>query len=165
LILNSVLGWTYLAARDIDKALAQCLKTLEMEPDFADAQDCPVQLMMLADYPEEELFPELLKRDFQFGNLSNRETKEIKQIFNKDGLSGYWRTKLNILIKKSETEYVWTPSLTECYEQSGEIDKALKSLEDLFEKRDPLMTYTRIWVFLDPLRSESRIKNNHFRLN
>jgi serine/threonine protein kinase/Tfp pilus assembly protein PilF len=165
LIVNSVLGWSYLAARNAPKAMEQIQRTLEMEPEFADAQDALVQIMMLENRPENELFPELIKRDLGFNILYKEDLPEIKKAFEKNGLKGYWRLRLKILLKRSQSEYVWPAILVECYAQLGETQNAIHILEKLFEQKDEMISYIRIYVILDPLRSDPRFQSIVDRMN
>ena len=165
LIVNSVLGWSYLAARDTSKAMEQIQRTLEMEPDFADAQDALVQIMILDHRPEREIFPELIKRDLAFNLLNKEDLPEIRKAFEKDGLKGYWKSRLDIFLNKSKSKYVWPGVLAECYAQLGETRKAIDILEKLFEQKDELIVYIRIWVILDPIRSDPRFQSIVDRMN
>lgn len=165
LIVNSVLGWSYLAARNAPKAMEQIQRTLEMEPEFADAQDALVQIMMLDHRPESELFPELIKRDLGFNILYKEDLPEIKKAFEKNGLKGYWKSRLDISLKRSQTEYVWPAIFVECYSQLGETQEAIDTLEKLFKQKDELLSYIRIWTIIDPLRSDPRFQSIVDRMN
>ncbi len=165
LIVNSVLGWAYLASRNTSRAMEQIRRTLEMEPDFADAQDALVQIMLLQRRPESEIFPELIKRDRDFSVLSEDDSTAVIKSFKKNGLEGYWKTKLEILLKRSQLKYIWPGYLAECYAQLGENQKAIDNLEQLYERRDPLITYIRIWAFFEPLKTDPRFRNIVRKLN
>jgi len=165
LIVNSVLGWAYLAARNTSRAMEQIQRTLEMEPDFADAQDALVQVMLLQRRPESEIFPELIKRDRGFSIRYEDDSTSVINSFKKNGLKGYWKTKLKILLKRSQSKYIWPGYLAECYAQLGENQKAIDSLELLYAKKDPLMTYIRIWAFFEPLKAEPRFRSLVRKLN
>jgi serine/threonine-protein kinase len=156
LIMNSVLGWTYLAARDAQKAIDQFHKTLEMEPQFFDAISGLFQALMLANAPEEEIYTVLAQNDSLVGYLLPEEMPAARAGFARGGLRGYWHARLDLLLRRSRDSSARPFLRAECYAQLGEIDKALDALEESVKSGDGVIDYLRIWVPFDPVRSHPR---------
>jgi serine/threonine protein kinase/Tfp pilus assembly protein PilF len=158
LIMNSVLGWTYLAAREAPKAIDQFHKTLEMEPQFFDAISGLFQALLLAGRPESEIYPVLVQNDSLVGTLPPGEIAAARAGYVRGGLRGYWRARLEVLMRHPGESPGRSFHLAECYAQLGEIDKALDALEESVETSDALIDYIRIWVPFDPVRSDPRYR-------
>jgi serine/threonine protein kinase/Tfp pilus assembly protein PilF len=155
LIAQSQLGWVYLASRDADKALAESQRVLNMEPDFYDALECQAEALILAHRPESEIFPAQLKRDSVAIPLEAKECSSLREAFVNNGLHGYWKTRLDILLDRNKKNNLWWQGfLVENYAQLGDAPEALKYLRKMYEAHDPLLTLIRIWVYFDPIRSE-----------
>jgi len=156
-IINSALGWCYLAAKDGPKAVAQANKILEAEPMFLDALDCKVQGMMLMRAPEGEVFPLLIVRDSAFLPLGAAACSRLREAFASGGLKKYWRVRLDILDEDSKAGALWWEgAYPESYAQLGENDKAFEYLTKLIAEKNPLLSYFRVWGFFDHLRGDTR---------
>jgi len=156
LIMNSVLGWTYLAARDAPKAIRQFHKTLEMEPAFFDAISGLFQALMLDSRPDEEVYRVLVQNDSLVGYLLPEEIAVARAGYARAGLRGYWQARLDLLTGRSQESFVRPFLLAECYAQLGDVGKALDALEKSVEMNDALIDYIRIWIPFDPVRSDPR---------
>ena len=158
LIMNSVLGWAYLASRDAPKAIDQFHKTLEMQPKFFDAVNGLFQALMIAGRPEEEIYEVLVESDSIVGYLRPSEIPAVRAAFDRAGLAGYWQARLEALTRRSRDSFVHPFLFAECYAQLGETAKALDALEESVTLGDAYTIPIPIWVPLDPVRSDPRYK-------
>jgi len=156
-IINSVLGWAYLGARRGEEAIAQAGRVLSAEPNFLDALDCKAQAMLLVGRPLPEFFPAQLARDSVGLPLSPEECRSLRGAFRTDGIQGFWKSRLSILVaRKAKGSLDWEGYLVESYAQLGENKIALDYIGRMIERRDPILIYIRVWTYFEPLRKEPR---------
>jgi serine/threonine-protein kinase len=163
LIINASLGWSYLFARQYDMAVEQCRKTLEMEPNFANAQRCLSLSLLAANRGEEAL--EALVRLWILRGATPEVLTSLRRAIGTAGLEGYWRWKLDRLVELSKREYVSPIPIAEAYGQLGERDEAVAWLEKAYQERDSGLTYLKGWPLWDPLRDDPRFHSLLRRMN
>lgn len=154
LIINAVLGRMLYIAREYDQAIDQCLKTLEMNPDFH-----PAHLYMGYAYLQKGMYDEAIMA-FQEAVRSSGGTALSKarlgQAYANAGKKRKAFRILDELEEKAKSEYVSPLYIARIYTALGEKDMAFEWLERAYEIRFPWMVRLAVEPGWDPLRSDPR---------
>jgi TolB-like protein/Tfp pilus assembly protein PilF/predicted Ser/Thr protein kinase len=150
LVINTSSGLVLAQARRFDEAVAQFLRTLEIDKNFAMAH------RLLADvYLEQGKFGPAIEEHGVAAVLSG-ETAEAAEARSaalraalRDGETGYWRKRLELAAGRGEPSPY---ELAVLHARLGESEPAVQALQAAFEHRDYNLLYLRTNPVFDPLR-------------
>ncbi|MGI8543042.1 MAG: tetratricopeptide repeat protein [Aridibacter sp.] len=154
----------YLEARRYDEAIAQFKKVNQTDPAY------PMAYLFLGGaYQEKGMYEEALEAQCKGDVLLKIDTPEncerkkaaIRQAIKKDGATGYWRKDLERLLKEHEQGTASAVSIARVYARLGEKDRAFEWLEKAFAKRDPELSYLKIYESFDfgNIKSDPRFQD------
>lgn len=141
LIINSMVGITYMIKGQDDLAIEQYKKTLEMNSNFPRAHT-----FLAKSYENKKLFEEAINEQQIYSLLVQmppavveKEISEWRESFRINGEKGYWRKYIEILEKRRAEPSNSSIPLTiiaTLYIQIGEKEKAFSLLEEAYQKRE-----------------------------
>lgn len=141
LIINSMIGITYMIKGQDDLAIEQYKKTLEMDSNFPRAH-----AFLAKSYENKKLFEEAITAHQTYSLLVQmppaaveKEIAEWRESFRINGEKGYWRKYIEILEQRSAQAGSSSTPLTiiaTLYIQIGEKEKAFSLLEEAYQKRE-----------------------------
>jgi eukaryotic-like serine/threonine-protein kinase len=149
-------GWAYYFARQFDRAIDQCQKTLELEPDDIGAHSC-----LGYSYLAKKDYAKAVAESKKAADLSKNEPLRMEGLGLAYGMAGQKdeaRRLLAALQTQSKLRYVPPYFLATVYVGLGEKDQAFALLEKGYAERDPYLTYLKVEPALDPLRSDPRFQ-------
>ncbi len=142
LIIHAVEAWILYYARDYDRAIEKCLKTLEMDPNFSNAR---YYLGLV--YKEKGMYEEALKLWPQDG-LTYAKMGNISEA----------KKRLAEMIEQSKITPVRKSSIALLCFELGEIDQGFEWLEKAYEERDTVMIRLKVSPQFNKVRSDPRFK-------
>lgn len=159
LIINSVVGDTYIKARQYDQAIEQLRKTIEMDKNFIRSHR-----YLGNAYQEKGMYNEAIT-EFQTASTlagedpekAARRASDLRAAYAASGAKGYWEKQLEFLKEDATSGNVSPYSFASVYARLNKTDETLKWLEKAFRERDPYLVYLKIDPQFDYLRSDSRI--------
>jgi len=165
-VLNNDLGNIYRLSGQVERAMEQHKKTLELAPGFGTA------ISSLADdYLSMSMYPEAVATIEKAMNLDGRTADLISALGMAYALSGRKdeaEMLLQELQQRATSEYVLPTYFAQLYTSLGNKDEAFRSLERAYQERNSGMLWLRIpWSFQswDPLRSDPRFDDLVERMN
>jgi TolB-like protein/DNA-binding winged helix-turn-helix (wHTH) protein/Flp pilus assembly protein TadD len=156
LFINAGMGWVAYLAHNYDRTIAECTKTLEMEPGFA-----PAHVYRGIAYEQKGMFDKAIA-DLEAARDSQGRPSfsgALGHAYAVAGKKAEARALLHDLKESSANHYFPPYHLALIYVGLGEREEALNLLEKAFEDRYPWMIHLNVDPRLDPLRSEPRFKN------
>jgi len=156
LIINTSLGWQYVYARQYEKAIEQCRKTVEMEPGFRSAHWCLTDAYLAAGRGADAV-PEI-QAAAKLDGATPEQVAAIRQAYERAGIKGLWQLRLEVLGKDARRVYVRPTEFAQAYAQLGEKDQAMAWLEKAYDERDGFVAYIKTWPEYDPLRGDPRFQ-------
>jgi serine/threonine-protein kinase len=156
LIINTSMGRVLFGARQYDRAIEQLLKTLDMDPSFAEAH---FQLGMA--YEAKRMYEDAI-REFEksvelFDDRSM--TAWVARACAVAGRRAEAERILAELIEMSKQKYIPPYPLAAVYAALGDRDRAFEWLEKVYEER----SYYVVWLNIDPvfdqMRSDARFQD------
>jgi tetratricopeptide (TPR) repeat protein len=155
LFINAGAGWVSFLVRDYDRTIAECTKTLEMEPRFA-----PAHLYRGMAYEQKGMF------DKAIADLESATDSEggasfsgaLGHVYAVAGRKAEARMLLRDLRESAAKHYFPPYQLALIPVGLGEKEEALNLLEKAYEERYPWLVHLAVEPRWDPLRSEPRFK-------
>jgi serine/threonine protein kinase len=145
LIINAVGGWFFYFARDYDKGIDQCRKTLEMDPDFR-----PAHIYLMIFYVSKGMYQEALREAQKTNNQAT-----IASIYAGMNRQEEARRLLANILKhpqQSETD------IATVYFRLGENEEGWKWLEKAYDERSYPLTWLKVAPLYDNIRSDPRFQ-------
>jgi TolB-like protein/DNA-binding winged helix-turn-helix (wHTH) protein/Flp pilus assembly protein TadD len=155
LFINAGTGWISFLARDYDRAIAECTRTIAMEPGFA-----PAHVYRGMAYEQKGMFDEAIA-DLEAARDSEGRPSFSGALGHAYAVAGRKEEARTLLrdLKESSAKHYFPPyHLALVYIGLGEKDEALTLLEKAYEERYPWLIQLSVEPRLDPLRSEPRFK-------
>lgn len=157
LIISTAVGRIFHFSRQFGAAIAQCKKTIELDPDFSPAYfDLAVSYVANKDY---QLGLETIEKMYELDHNDVRQTMMMSQWHAAQGqveAAVEWGDRYKALA----SEHHVSPMLTALLESSlGNIDKAMDHMEQALEVRDSILVYLQCEPSWDPIRSHPRYPN------
>lgn len=155
LFINAGLGWVSYLGRDYDRTIAECTKTLEMEPGFA-----PAHVYRGMAYEQKGMFDKAIA-DLEAARDSQGRPSfsgALGHAYAVAGKKAEARELLRDLKESSATHYFPPYHVALIYLGLGEREEALNLLEKAYDERYPWLIHLNVDPRLDPLRSEPRFK-------
>ena len=153
LVINVDLGYTYLYARQYDKAIEQLRKTIEMEQNFDLAHS-----VLCTAYLAKGLFSEAIA-ECQKVRQWNDDSYLVALVGNAYGASGKRDEALKTIEQMreiSKQNYVPAYNFAIVYAALGDKDKAFAELEKSYQDRANEMIFLSIDPLLNSLRDDPR---------
>ena len=155
LIINAVVGDTYIKARQYDQAIDQLKKTIEMDKNF------PLAYRYLGNaYVEKGMYNEAIAAFAtadKIAGASPERTEGLRQAYAAGGAEAFWKKQLEYLKADSEKGALQDYAIASVYARLGDKEEAINSLEKAFRARDPYIVYLKIDPPFDKFRSDPRI--------
>ena len=155
LFINAGMGWVSFLTRDYDRTIAECTRTLEMEPGFA-----PAHVYRGMAYEQKGMFDKAIA-DLEAARDSEGQPNFSGALGHAYAVAGK-KTEARMLLRdlkeSSAKHYFPSYHLALIYVGLGEKEQALNLLEKAYEERYPWLIHLSVEPRLDPLRSEPRFK-------
>jgi TolB-like protein/DNA-binding winged helix-turn-helix (wHTH) protein/Tfp pilus assembly protein PilF len=153
LFINAGVGWISFLVRDYDRTIAECTKTLEMEPGFA-----PAHLYRGMAYEQKGMFEKAIA-DLESASDSDGGASFSGALGHAYAVAGKKAEARMLLRDLKESKHYFPPyQLALIHVGLGEKEEALNLLEKSYEERYPWLMHLAVEPRLDPLRSEPRFK-------
>jgi serine/threonine protein kinase/tetratricopeptide (TPR) repeat protein len=153
-VLNLNLARILYFARQFDEAVKQCLKTIEMFPDYLIAHR---RLGMTCG--EKGMFEEA-EAEFKAALLLSAKDSEtmsaMAYVYAAQGRTDDARTILEDLKHFASEGYVSPYSLARVHIGLGQIDEAFAALETTYQERHGILTYIKVEPIFDRIRGDAR---------
>jgi tetratricopeptide (TPR) repeat protein len=161
LFINAGTGWVSFLVRDYDRTIAECTKTIEMEPGFA-----PAHLYRAMAYEQKGMFDKAIA-DFEAASGSEGGASFSGALGHAYAVAGK-KEKARMLLRdlkaSSAKHYFPSYQLALIHIGLGEKEEALNLLEKAYDEQYPWLIHLNAEPRLDPLRSEPRFKTLVSRL-
>jgi tetratricopeptide (TPR) repeat protein len=159
LIINAVLGDTYIKARKYDQAIDRLRQTIEMDKNFGRAHR-----YLGNAYIEKGMYNEAIT-EFQTASTLGGEnpttveqrTRSLREAYTTGGAPGFWRRQLDYLKQDAEKANVSPYSIASVYARLGDKEQTLTWLEKAYHDHDAYIVYLKIDPQFDTLRSDPRV--------
>ncbi|MBV9340267.1 MAG: protein kinase, partial [Acidobacteria bacterium] len=154
--INTSAGWAAYFARDYDRAIEQCQKALELEPDAANPHDC-----LGSAYIAKGMYPEAIRQCQAATTLSGEDPDRavcLGRAYAAARQTAKARKVLHDLQAAAGQGHVPPYFLALLYAALGEADRAFASLEQSYQERDPYLAWIKVSPAVDPLRSDARLE-------
>jgi serine/threonine protein kinase/tetratricopeptide (TPR) repeat protein len=157
LAINTSLGYLYFFARQYDLAIAQCQKTLQLDPNFHWAHDV-IALAYLQKGEFEEALGEL-QRAVVLSASSVDYKCHLAQAYAGAGMTAEAQNVLEELLQKEQTNHVPLHEISLIYKALGQRDRALSFLERASDEQPSVVNASKMdprWdsFRIDPLYTE-----------
>lgn len=155
-IINTGLGRAYYSARDYNRAIDQYRKTLDMEPNFAEAR---FQLALC--YEGKQMYDEAATEYEKSANLFDDKTM-MAWVARAHALAGR-RDEAERFLKEldamSKQRYVSPYFTAMIYAALGDKDHAMEWLQRVYEDRSYYVVWLKIDTVFDPMRDDARFQD------
>ncbi len=159
-VINADIGLQLYFERKFDQAIEQCLKTLEINPVIGVLS----YIQLGSSYLEKSKIQEALK---SFTTMSMMMTAKIPKghpvpiaalgyAYAKSGRIDDAENMLELLVEKSEEEYVPPYWIAVVYAGLGDNNNAFKWLNKAYAEKDGSMVFLKVIPIFDSLRSDKR---------
>jgi tetratricopeptide (TPR) repeat protein len=152
--IGGIVGWVFYYARQYDQAIAQCLKTLEMAPDFSIGH-----WILGRVYEQQSQFDKAIAEIEKAVALSGSNPfvlGSLGHVYAVSGKTDEARKALAELMETSTRRYVSPYSSATIYAGCGEKDLAFRWLERAYEERSGWLAWLKPEPVSDPLREDPR---------
>jgi len=139
-LINMNAGWTYFTGGQIDEAMEQVVKMIEIEPDFYGAYWLKGAVCLVKGKYEEAISE--LKKGVSVGGHQT-VLADLGSAYGLAGRKDEAEAILNQLLEMREQEYVSAICIARVYIRIGENDKAIEWLEKAFEERNGEMLFLK----------------------
>jgi TolB-like protein/DNA-binding winged helix-turn-helix (wHTH) protein/Tfp pilus assembly protein PilF len=155
LITNAVMGRVYFMARQYDQAIAQCKKTIEMNPGFARSY-----LYLARIYEQKQMYPEAWMNYRKSRVLMGYETEsQVEPLPSKTlDAQSYWKQRLAWAQDDLKHGRKASFDLAVAYSYLGDKNRAFQWLEKSYQEHSAWMAELKINPMNDPLRSDPRFE-------
>ena len=150
--MNMEMGWSLYISRDYDRAIAQCQKTIEMDPNFSPSYFCTAQA-----YEQKGMYREAIASMARARTLIGDDPSllaELGYAYALSGQKGEARKLADTLKQKASKEYVDAALIGLIHIGLGEKDEAFKWLWKAFDARSSWMTWLKVEPKFDSLRKD-----------
>ncbi len=155
LIINAVVGDTYIKARQYDWAIEQLRKTIEMDKNFIQAHR-----YLGNAYLEKGMYNEAIAAFRTADTLAGKSldrTDRLQESYKTGGAEGFWRKQLEFLKADSEKGALQDYAIASVYARLGDKQETLNWLERAFRARDPYLVYLKTDPPFDKFRSDPQV--------
>jgi serine/threonine-protein kinase len=158
LIIQSIEGAILNYAREYDRAIVQCQRVIQRDPNFAE-----VYAYLGFAYEQKGMFREAMDSYQKYSTLMGRNTPEATAIRSApvSGAQDYWLKMIELAKPPTGSDFDYALA----WSKLGETGKAIKTLEEACEKRSNNVLYFKVNPNLDPLHSDPRFQALLKRVN
>jgi serine/threonine protein kinase/TolB-like protein/Tfp pilus assembly protein PilF len=156
LIVNAVEANLLYMARQYDRAIEQCLKVIELDPNFPEVYE-----YLKRSYDQKGMYKEAIAARQQRRRILGKTTTEtpaLRAAASAASAREYWQKRLEQELEEARDEGLQPFEFAEILAQAGETARALDWLDRACTEHDFMMLYVGVAPNLDPLRSEPRFK-------
>ncbi len=158
LVVKSAAAWVLFFAHDYDRAIEQCRKVIEMDPNYGE-----VYSQLRRAYEQKGMYAEAMAADEKLRAIRRQRAGEKTETRNPAPIASakaYWKrmlelTKTDLAGDRKAAQF----RMAEVLAQLGEKDQAFELLEKAFQERSFWMPYLRVHPHLDPLHSDPRFRD------
>jgi eukaryotic-like serine/threonine-protein kinase len=153
-IINTALGLALIAGGQIDSAVAQWKRTLELEPNFPEAH-----FWLSKAYSEKGLYSDAIDEAEKAAAHSGRAPRYVAGLGEALAAAGKRTEARNIideLVRSSKNGPVPAYHIAGVYSALGDRDQAFASLEKAYQERDDQLLWTIVDPAFDGIRSDPR---------
>lgn len=153
-VINLNLARILYFARRFDEGIQQCLKTIEMFPDYSIAYR---RLGMT--YGEKGMFKEAeieFKKALEMSEKDSETMSAMAYVYSSSGRTNEAEAILAQLTELADEDYVSPYSLARVHIGLGQIDQAFAQLDRTYQEHHGILTYIRVEPIFDRLRSDAR---------
>ena len=153
-VINLNLARIFYFARRFDEGVQQCLKTIEMFPDYLIAYR---RLGMT--YGEKGLFEEAeaaFRKALELSEKDSETMSAMAYVYSSCGRTGEAQQVLEQLNELASEDYVSPYSLARVHIGLGQIDEAFAQLDKTYQERHGILSYVRVEPIFDRIRSDAR---------
>jgi Flp pilus assembly protein TadD len=154
LVVNTAFGSRLYWARRFDEAIAQCRKTLELDPAYGGARRCLALAYAQRGAPEQAVRE--LERDGSGSSRTPSAVADLGYVYARAGRSMDAHKVITELTNRSSREYVPPYALALVHAGLGENGRALEWLERAGEERSPRLVFLSVEPAFDGLRGDPR---------
>jgi len=153
---NLHLGYHYLYARQYDLSVQQHLKTLAMDPNYANAHE------QLGDtYYQKGMFEEAVAEYLKaktLGGVTQEDIAALKDAYAASRIKGYLNKQIEqFLAIRARQEQGWTAvAIAAEYSRLGDKDRTFEWLEKAYAEHAPSLVHLREELAFDNVRSDPR---------
>lgn len=152
LVINADVGWLLFFARNYERAIAQLLKTVDLDPNFALAH-----WLLGLNYEQQGKFDEA-RASFETVMALSKDTPfvlaSLAHVLARSDKRAAAAAILETLVRLGERHYVSAHSIATIYAGLGEREPALEWLNRACEERSNWVTYLQVDPRFDDLRDE-----------
>ena len=156
-IINAGEVWILYFARRYDEAIAQGVKVVALNPEFAEIHEYLKRCYDQKGMYREAVAARQMRR--KLAGLNPAETATLRAAAAATNRETYWRKRLEQEMEDARREKPAAFDMAEIFAQLGEAEKAFEWLEKGFQERTYTMMYLKVAPNLDSLRSDSRFAN------
>jgi TolB-like protein len=154
LVFQSVEAWVLYYARDYDGMIAQCQRTLDLDPNFAEAH-----VYLMRAYEQKGMYRQAMDAYQKWATLSGWSDAKGEAIRRApvSGYADYWRKRVELeRLSENIAPFNLAEALAQLDEKPEERDQAFALLDRCFAERDYHLMYLKVHPNLDRLRSDAR---------
>jgi len=153
--INTSAGWVFNYTRQYDQAMEQCLKALEIDPDYVSAHDC-----LGESYLGKGMFDHAIA-EFQRAASGGEPVRTVglARAYGVMGRKAEARKVLEGLTKASKQNYFPPYLFAAIHVAMGENEQGLSRLEEAYAERDPYLVHLKKDAAFDPIRSDRRFQD------
>jgi serine/threonine-protein kinase len=155
LIINAVVGDTYIKGRQYDLAIDQLHKTIEMDKNFILAHR-----YLGKAYLEKGMYNEAIAAFHTADSLAGQSlerTESLRRAYTSGGAEGFWRKQLELLKADSDKGALLDYEIAGVYARLGDNEQSVRWLEKAYRAHDPYLVYVKTDPPFDKFRSDSRV--------
>ena len=159
LIINSVVGDTYIKARQYDKGIAQLQKTIEMDKNFVRAHRYLAEAY-IGKGMYREAISELETADTLTGEDATKvaqRTKSRQEAYAAGGAQAFWGKQLEFLTQDARTANISPYLIASVYARLGDREQTIGWLEKAYHDHDSYLPYLKIDPPFDSIRADARV--------
>jgi serine/threonine protein kinase/tetratricopeptide (TPR) repeat protein len=156
LIVNAVEANILYMARRYDEAIAQCLKVIDMDPNFPEVYEYLKRSLDQKGSYREAIAARQMRRRILRRNIS--ETAALRDASAARDRRTYWQHRREQELEEGKTEGLQPFEMAEILAQTGDAAGALDWLDQACSDNDFMIMYVRVAPNLDPLRADPRFE-------
>jgi TolB-like protein/DNA-binding winged helix-turn-helix (wHTH) protein/Tfp pilus assembly protein PilF len=162
-VANNCLALILCNARQDERAIAQCRKAIELNPENANAYG-----ILGTVYDSEAKFDQAAASYLKWVRLAGESPEAVQALENASGdeaIRACWKKRLEALEERAKRQHISLLEWAPIYARLGEKERALECLEKAYEQHNPRLSFVKVARELDPLRSDPRFQDLVRRMN
>ena len=155
-LIGTSLAWNYYASHDLDKAIDQLKKTLDIDQNYS-----PARRLLEICYEQKGMFKEAVAEWQKAFTLTNNPelAAMIGQDFETSGYKEVLQDWLAGLEEEAKHEYVSSYEIASGHARMGDKDQVFVWLEKAFQERDSRIVALRVEPVFETFRSDPRFQD------